>query len=110
MRNMPDVALTADNVFVVPMAASSYRWRHELRVAVVGGFHGLGQPAGRHVGKPSVGFLAPAVYAHRQNRQLYDYFHDTTTGDNTWDQSPTNFLPFPAMTFAPVWARPTGKR
>ena len=49
MRNTPDVALTADNVYVRADGADYDGGRHELRGAVVGGLCGAGQSAGgRH--------------------------------------------------------------
>ena len=48
MRNVPDVALTADNVFVDYNNGSSGGFqRHELRRAVVGGILRADQPAVR---------------------------------------------------------------
>ena len=46
MRNIPDVALTADNIYIwADGAPFSDEGRHECRGAVVGGFHGACEPA-----------------------------------------------------------------
>ena len=49
MRNIPDVALTATMSMCNTATAAPAVWRHQLRRAVVGGFHGAGQPAGWRV-------------------------------------------------------------
>ena len=47
MRNIPDVALTADNVYVIYGNGQARRlWRHQLRHAVVGGFYRARQSTG----------------------------------------------------------------
>ncbi len=46
MRNVPDVAMTADNVYVRADGEDQNRGRHQLRGAALGGFHGAGQSAG----------------------------------------------------------------
>ncbi len=90
------------------------RWRHELCASPLWAvFMALVNQQAALSGNPSVGFLAPTVYALAKTASYTNYFHDTTTGDNTWDQSPISIsLPFPfrLRIFAPVWERPTGKR
>ena len=63
MRNMPDVALTADNVYVRADGRDYNVGGHQLRGAVVGGLYGAGQPAGGGQRQAAVGFINPAVYA-----------------------------------------------
>ena len=60
-------------------------------------------------GKPAIGFINPAVYALASGPNYTNLFHDITTGNNTWSGSPNLFMPFRVMTFAPAWARPTGR-
>ena len=92
-RNIPDVALTADNVYVIYDNGSGGEcWRHELRRAVVGGFHGVGESTSGGHGKPSVGFINPAIYAIGARPSYATYFHDITTGNNTWSEQPESIL------------------
>jgi hypothetical protein len=93
MRNVPDVALTADNVFVVSSGGSQGRFGGTSCASPLwAGFMALINQQAAANGNPSVGFLAPAVYAIANTAGYTNGFHDVTAGDNTWDQSPTNFL------------------
>ena len=74
-RNIPDVALTADNVFVVfDNGADREFWRHKLRDAVVGGLRCLGQRASCGQ-RPSDAWLHQSGHLRaRPKRQLYQLF------------------------------------
>lgn len=108
-RNTPDVALTADNVFIVAddgqeevsggTSSASPLWA---------GFMALvNQSAAAH-GVPSVGFLAPQVYALAKTPQYNVIFHDIVTGSNTWDQSLTNFYAVPGYDLCTGLGTPNG--
>jgi uncharacterized repeat protein (TIGR01451 family) len=93
MRNVPDVALTADNVFVVSSGGSFGNFGGTSCASpLFAGFMALVNQQAAANGKPSVGFLAPQVYALAKTASYTNIFHDTTVGDNTWDQSLTNFF------------------
>jgi len=93
MRNMPDVALTGDNVFVVYDNGSEGGFGGTSCASPLwAGFMALvNQQAAAH-SKPSVGFLAPTVYAIAKTANYANCFHDIVLGDNTWPGSPTNFF------------------
>lgn len=86
MRNIPDVALTADNVFVV------YTSGHSSMSGGVGGtscaaplwaaFTALVNQQATASGKGTVGFANPAIYQIGASPNYVDCFHDTTTGNN----------------------------
>ncbi len=59
-------------------------------------------------GSPSIGFLAPAVYALAKTAGYTNYFHDTTTGDNTWDQSTNMFFAVTGYDLCTGWGTPKG--
>ena len=70
MRNVPDVALTGDNVYVVYGNGSTDNGRrHQLRGAAVGGLHRPGQPAGRGRRAGPGRLSEPGPLHHRQGRR-----------------------------------------
>jgi uncharacterized repeat protein (TIGR01451 family) len=91
-RNIPDVALTADNVFVyvdgggLPGVGGT-----SVAAPLWAGFTALVNQQGVLNGKPSVGFINPAVYAIARTATYNSVFNDITNGNNTWFQSPTSF-------------------
>ena len=108
-RNIPDVALTADNVFV----------------EYGGGFNGLfggtscatplwaaymalvnQQAAG--YGNVSVGFINPTIYSLASGPNYNNLFHDITTGNNTWSQSPNLFFAVPGYDLCTGLGTPNG--
>jgi subtilase family serine protease len=91
-RNVPDVALTAKDVWVVSDNGQSGSSGGTSAAAPLwAGFTALiNQQAARNA-KPSVGFLNPTLYALAKTASYTNYLHDITNGDNTWPMSPTNF-------------------
>jgi uncharacterized repeat protein (TIGR01451 family) len=93
MRNVPDVALTADNVWVIFGDGSSGSFGGTSCAAPLwAGFTALvNQQAALNSHAP-VGFLNPAIYAIAANGQNYrNCFNDITTGNNEWSGSPNLF-------------------
>ena len=92
-RNIPDVAMDADNVYVT--------YQNGLNSPYVGGtscaaplwaaFTALANQQASSIGKPRVGFINPAIYAIAAGPNYSSCFHDTTTGNNTWNSSPNLF-------------------
>jgi subtilase family serine protease len=87
-RNLPDVALTADNVYVV---------YHNGRAGAFGGtscaaplwaaYTALVNQKSLSLGHNPVGFLNPALYAIALGGSYTSNFHDITTGNNITGQS-----------------------
>lgn len=92
-RNIPDVALTADNVLVVADGGVLYDAGGTSCAAPLwAGFTALVNQQAASVGRSSVGFINPSLYALAQNPSYYtNVFKDTTTGNNTWSLSPNQF-------------------
>ena len=92
-RNVPDVALTADNIFLVSSGgAFSIVGGTSAATPLWAGFMALVNQQAVANGRPNIGFLAPIVYALAKTTNYTACFHDIVAGDNTWDQSPTNFF------------------
>ena len=60
-------------------------------------------------GRPSVGFINPAIYAIGEGANYATDFHDTTTGDNTWPGSPANFYAVAGYDLCTGWGAPAGQ-
>ncbi|HEY4416684.1 MAG TPA: protease pro-enzyme activation domain-containing protein [Verrucomicrobiae bacterium] len=92
MRNVPDVALTADNVFVVSSGGEGGAFGGTSCASpLFAGVMALVNQQAASTHNPPVGFLAPAAYTIAQTSTYTNCFHDIVTGDNTWDLSPTKF-------------------
>ena len=96
-RNIPDVALTADNVYVIADNGIGYPGTGGTSCAAPlwAGFTALINQQAALNGKPSVGFINPVIYALAKGLAYTNSFNDVTNGNNTWSLSPTNF---PAVT------------
>lgn len=110
MRNIPDVALTADNVDVVA--------RNGLSL-VVGGtscaaplwaaFTALANQQAAASGLTPVGFLNPLVYQIGLGTNYGAAFHDIATGNNTNAFSHGKFLAVPGYDLCTGWGTPAGQ-
>ena len=91
-RNIPDVALTADNVYVVyGGGATGVFGGTSCATPLWAAFTALLNQRAVSSGKATVGFLNPALYALANTANYTNCFHDITTGNNTWSGSPSLF-------------------
>jgi uncharacterized repeat protein (TIGR01451 family) len=108
-RNVPDVALTADNIFVVSSGGSEGIFGGTSAATPLwAGFMALVNQQAVSNGRPPIGFLAPVVYALAKTTNYLNCFHDITTGSNTWDQSLTNFFAVPGYDLCTGLGTPNG--
>ncbi len=110
-RNIPDVALTADNVFVIADNGSSYTGVGGTSVAAPlwAGFIALVNQQAASSGSPSVGFINPAIYAIGKGSSYASDFHDITTGNNKWSGSPNLFPAVAGYDLCTGWGTPVGQ-
>jgi hypothetical protein len=88
-RNVPDVALTADDVFVVYNNGSSDVFGGTSCAAPLwAGFTALVNQQSIAAGGTAVGFLNPALYTIANGPNYNSCFHDTTTGNNIGNNTP----------------------
>ncbi len=110
MRNVPDVALTADNIFVeanngTPMpgvagtSAATPLWA---------GFMALVNQQAAAAGKPRIGFANPAFYSIGKSLQYSTLFHDITSGNNFSPDSPSLFNAVSGYDLCTGWGTPAG--
>ncbi|HEV2435088.1 MAG TPA: protease pro-enzyme activation domain-containing protein [Verrucomicrobiae bacterium] len=111
MRNIPDVALTADNVDVIAGNGTDYGNQGGIGgtscaaplwaafVALVNEQAGTNGP---------VGFINPAIYLIGTELDYASDFQDITTGNNEWLASPTQFTAVPGYDLCTGWGTPAG--
>jgi PKD repeat protein len=108
-RNVPDVALTADGVWVTYGNGSSGSFGGTSCAAPLwAGFMALVNQQAAQAGRPSVGFLNPAIYNLGTGASYATAFHDTTTGNNTWPSSPNKFYAVSGYDLCTGWGTPNG--
>jgi hypothetical protein len=109
-RNVPDVALTADNVWVV--------WDNGSKAAFGGtsastplwaGFMALVNQQALANGRTPLGFLNPSIYAIGKSANFRACFHDTTTGNNFNPASPAKFAAVAGYDLCTGWGTPAGQ-
>jgi subtilase family serine protease len=94
MRNFPDVAANADNCYLyTDDGEKSGGWGGTSFAAPLwAGFTALMNQQAANNGRPPVGFLNPALYALASGTNYTNFFHDITSGNNTWRSSPSKFF------------------
>jgi len=93
-RNIPDVALTGDNVYVVSGgsgAGAGGTGGTSCAAPLWAGFMALVNQQAASESRPSAGFINPAIYAIAADSSYSACFHDVTTGNNTWSGSTSLF-------------------
>lgn len=108
LRNVPDVALTAENVFVIadngtpqPVGGTS------AAAPLWAAFTALvNEQAGSGCGS-SVGFLNPAIYAVGKGGGYTNLMHDIVKGNNFSPGSPSLFSAVPGFDLCTGWGTPT---
>ncbi len=87
LRNVPDVALTADDIFVyynqVKFNGNEYFGGTSCAAPLWAGFTALVNQQALAQGEATVGFINPAIYAIGKSANYTSDFHDITTGNNT---------------------------
>ena len=110
MRNVPDVALTADNVYVLYGNGSSGTFGGTSCAAPLwAGFTALVNQQAAEGGHPSVGFLNPALYTiGKFNPNYTNIFHDITNGNNFSSSSPAKYPAVAGYDLCTGWGTPNG--
>jgi len=110
MRNIPDVAMTADAIWVIyGRGITAGFGGTSCATPLWAGFTALINQQATANAEPSVGFLNPALYALGRGANYSATFHDTTTGNNTNSASPANFPAVAGYDLATGWGTPKGQ-
>jgi uncharacterized repeat protein (TIGR01451 family) len=108
-RNVPDVAMVADNVNVVyNNGTSGSVGGTSVSSPLWAAFTALINQQAVSNAQPVVGFLNPAVYAIGNGPGYSTNFHDVTTGNNTNAANPTRFFATSSYDLCTGWGSPTG--
>ena len=110
LRNIPDVAMAADAIWVIYSNGKSGAFGGTSASAPLwAGFTALVNQQAVAGGNPTVGFLNPAVYALGANPAYTAAFHDIITGNNFNSASPANFPAVSGYDLCTGWGTPAGQ-
>ncbi len=106
-RNVPDVALTADSIYVLfGGGQSEVGAGTSCSVQLWAGMNALMNELAVTNGEPTVGFVNPALYAVGKGPNYTSFFHDTTNGNNYKASSPNKFVAVAGYDLCTGWGTP----
>jgi subtilase family serine protease len=109
MRNMPDVALIADDVYnISDNGYGSIVAGTSCAAPLWAGFIALVNQQAAEQNLPPVGFLNPALYFIGNNSQYHSCFHDITTGHNFSYDNPYRYSAVLGYDLCTGWGTPNG--
>ncbi len=115
MRNMPDVAMVADQVMVYTDEDDityTGEWQGYYGTSIAAplwaGFMALANQLEALEGLPSVGFANSAIYWTGTHAGYTEFFHDITNGNNFNSTSPTEFSATTGYDLCTGWGTPNG--
>jgi uncharacterized repeat protein (TIGR03803 family) len=110
MRNIPDVACLADTTIWLVANNGQHMKIGGTSAATPlwAGFAALANQQAAITGRPSLGFLNPALYAIGEGGSYHSAFHDITSGNNQNANSPTKFSAVPGYDLCTGWGTPAG--
>ncbi|MGD0410376.1 MAG: protease pro-enzyme activation domain-containing protein [Verrucomicrobiota bacterium] len=111
MRNLPDVALVADNINIYwgsdyydgILAGDQEVSGTSLATPLWAGFMALVNQAAAAMGQPPIGFANPALYAIGKSTNYHSCFHDITNGNNFNTSSPGKYAATPGFDLCSGW-------
>jgi subtilase family serine protease len=109
LRNVPDVALTADNIYVQATNQQFTVGGTSCAAPLWAGFTALVNQQAAAFGRPPVGFLNPAVYAIGKSPIYTNDFHDITTGNNFNSTVGNRWSAVPGYDLCTGWGTPNGQ-
>ena len=109
MRNTPDVAMTADNVYVRADGTDYSVGGTSCAAPLWAGFAALVNQQAAGSGHSPIGLINSAVDAIGTRATYTSAFHDITTGNNTWSASPSKFYAVPGYDLCTGWGTPAGQ-
>jgi len=108
-RNIPDVAMTADNIYVTYGSGSNdVLGGTSCAAPLWAGYTALMNEQAMGMGQPAAGFLNPAIYALGASTNYGTCFRDVTVGDNTWPGSTNEYFAVPGFDLCTGWGTPAG--
>jgi uncharacterized repeat protein (TIGR01451 family) len=110
MRNMPDVALTADNIYIIADDGIPEPGTGGTSCAAPlwAGFTALVNQQAAQGTQAPVGFINPTIYALAKGPLYGATFHDIVLGNNTSPTSTNLFFAVPGYDLCSGWGTPSG--
>ncbi len=111
-RNVPDVALTADNIYVRCSLLDGSDWTvmgTSAAAPLWAGFVAMVNQEEAAIGKTGVGFIDPAIYKIAELGEYNSDFHDVTSGNNEWSGSGGDFTASTGYDLCTGWGTPNGQ-
>jgi len=107
-RNIPDVAMVADNIFIVAdNGQQETTGGTSVASPLWAGFAALANQQATNAGLPPIGFVNPALYHIGTNSGYTSCFDDITVGNNT-NANATHYLAVPGYDLCTGWGSPVG--
>jgi subtilase family serine protease len=108
-RNLPDVTMVGNQIWVIHDNGGSGGFAGTSCAAPLwAGFIALVNQQAVNSGRPSVGFLNPALYAIGKGPNYTFNFHDVTSGNNQKSGSGPNFPAVAGFDLCSGWGSPNG--
>jgi hypothetical protein len=107
-RNAPDVAMVADQIFIVTGGSQQVASGTSVSTPLWAAFTALVNQQAAAAGRPAVGFVNPAIYSIGKGPGYAADFHDITTGNNFNAGSPSRFSAVAGYDLCTGWGTPNG--
>ena len=108
-RNIPDVAMVANQIYVIADNGGAYFVGGTIAAAPLwAGLSALINQQRASQGQPPEGFLNPALYAIGKGANYSSCFHDITVGNNTNSSSSKQFFAVTGYDLCTGWGTPIG--
>jgi hypothetical protein len=108
MRNVPDVALTAEQVYVRANGRNYSVGGTSCAAPLWAGFAALANQLAAASGRSAIGFVNPAIDEIASGAKYSACFHDITVGNNTSSSSPSRFYAAAGYDLCTGWGTPAG--
>jgi autotransporter-associated beta strand protein len=111
MRNIPDVAMVAENVWVLYNNGSSGAYGGtSCATPLWAGFIALVNQQAAANGQRPIGFINPTIYALGKSAGYSAAFHDITVGNNTLSTCPNKYYAVAGYDLCTGWGTPSGSK
>ncbi len=109
MRNIPDVAMVANHVWVIYNNGKGAGFMGtSIAAPLWAGFIALVNEQAVLNGRPGAGFINPAIYTIGNGPNYTSCFHDITIGNNFSSSSPSQFAATTGYDLCTGWGTPNG--
>jgi len=111
--NIPDVAASGNFNLVVCTGTNGVQEYSGVggtscAAPLWAGFAALANQQAAALGKPTIGFINPAIYNIAEGPLYTNCFHDITNGNTTWSNSPNLYFAAPGYDLCTGWGSPNG--